>query len=99
MTITIGKSSENEVTITLGDTFDFNCVEEFRRVYESIEKGSKKIFVIDFSKTNYMDSSALGMLINMDRFWKGSVIRIVNSNPQLKKILIISRFDKKFIIE
>jgi anti-anti-sigma regulatory factor len=48
-----------------------------------------------------MDSSALGMLINMQKYWEGrcSQYRIINANQQLKKIFAISRFDKKFTIE
>jgi anti-anti-sigma factor len=48
-----------------------------------------------------MDSSALGMLINMKKYWqdRDSNIRIINSSPQVKKIFAISRFDKKFTIE
>ena len=85
----------------LGDTFDFNCVEEFRRAYESADNGTARDFIVDFRNTNYMDSSALGMLINMDKFWqdRGTTIRLVNPNPQVKKIFTISRFDKKFVIE
>jgi anti-anti-sigma regulatory factor len=48
-----------------------------------------------------MDSSALGMLLNMKKNLTGKVetIQISNCQPQLKKILQISRFDKKFDID
>jgi anti-anti-sigma factor len=47
-----------------------------------------------------MDSSALGMLLNMKKTLedKVTVFEITNCQPQLKKILQISRFDKKFDI-
>lgn len=102
MTIAVEATAGNEVTITLGETFDFSCVEEFRRAYESVETdGDNKHFVIDLRRTHYMDSSALGMLINMQKFWqdRAGPIRIINTNPQIKKIFTISRFDKKFTIE
>ncbi len=47
-----------------------------------------------------MDSSALGMLLNMRKHLGDTApIRIANSRPQIKKILTISRFDKKFNID
>ena len=47
-----------------------------------------------------MDSSALGMLLNMKKTIDSQVktIEISNCQPQLRKILQISRFDKKFDI-
>ncbi|TQV84109.1 STAS domain-containing protein [Exilibacterium tricleocarpae] len=101
MAISTTKSASQEVTILLGDTFDFSCVDEFRRAYEQVDHADCKRFVIDFRNTQYMDSSALGMLINMEKFWREheASICIINANQQLKKIFSISRFDKKFNIE
>jgi anti-anti-sigma factor len=101
MAISISKATENEYIIELDETFDFNSVEDFRRAYEGKDDGNRKDFVIDFRRTRYMDSSALGMLINMKKYWqdRDSNIRIINSSPQVKKIFAISRFDKKFTIE
>ncbi len=101
MTISISKSAANEYIILLGPSFDFNNVSEFRSAYEKVDTAAAVNFVIDFRNTNYMDSSALGMLINMKKYWedKKSIIRIINTSAQVKKIFSISRFDKKFIIE
>ncbi len=101
MSITIKPLIEGEYEISLDETFDFNCVEEFRKAYESVDLNKARRFIIDFRATHYMDSSALGMLINMQKYWKEhcSDIRIINTNPQVKKIFAISRFDKKFTIE
>jgi HptB-dependent secretion and biofilm anti anti-sigma factor len=101
MTITSKSLSDGQCEISLDETFDFNCVEDFRKAYESVDQSGVKKFIIDFRRTHYMDSSALGMLINMQKFWQDrcSDIRIINTNPQVKKIFAISRFDKKFTIE
>ena len=47
-----------------------------------------------------MDSSGLGMLINMKRHLEGSAekISLINCRTQIKKILLISRFEQKFHI-
>ena len=56
--------------------------------------------VVDLARTEYMDSSALGMLLNMQKTLAGQVnqFQIINCRPQVEKILKISRFDKKFDI-
>jgi len=93
-------TSAGEVTLTLGKNFDFSCVDEFRRAYENVEIDDQANFVIDLRRTQYMDSSALGMLINMHKLWgsKHRIIKIINTNIQIRKIFTISRFDKKFQI-
>ena len=47
-----------------------------------------------------MDSSALGMLLNMQKTLGDSVksFKITHSRPQVLKILQIARFNKKFEI-
>lgn len=84
-------------TIQLAEKFDFDFVDEFRDVYND---SAAKSFVIDFRNTEYMDSSGLGMLLNMRRaLGDGAVpIKLINCRPQVKKILLISRFETKFDI-
>jgi len=100
MSITCESSNEGRsVTIAISGCFDFNSVQEFRGAYMAID-GSKSTVEIDMRETEYMDSSALGMLLNMKKHLQSSdsAIRILNCKPQVKKILEISRFDKKFLI-
>ena len=93
----IVREKDNIVTITLESKFDFDSVEEFRSAYESTEA---KAYVIDFRNTEYMDSSGLGMLLNMRRHIgdDAAAIGLVNCRPQVKKVLMISRFETKFEI-
>ncbi|WP_045860481.1 STAS domain-containing protein [Teredinibacter purpureus] len=100
MTINVANSSGGDAIITLDERFDFGAVDQFRKSYESLKGLSKKTLVIDFSGTRYMDSSALGMLINARSFFNGDdvKIKIINTNDQIKKIFSISRFDTKFDI-
>jgi len=48
-----------------------------------------------------MDSSALGMLLNMQKVLaeRQLTYRILNTRPQIARILQISRFNKKFDIQ
>lgn len=100
MGITAVKQEERNWVISLSERFDFGCVEEFRRAYESIPIADRLILVVDFKNTRYMDSSALGMLINAKSHLsgEGTKISLTHCNDQIKKIFSISRFEKKFDI-
>ena len=97
----LNREQGGHFSIQLDDVFDFKHVEEFRKCYESIDGSRCRIVAIDFSSTRYMDSSALGMLLNIKNFFKdgGVQVKIVNTNEQIRKILSISRFDQRFTIE
>ncbi|WP_420935450.1 STAS domain-containing protein [Alteromonas sp. A081] len=100
MTITSQYRQDGEVlVIKVGEKFDFSKVEEFRNAYNNLTDRTNEI-AVDLSITEYMDSSALGMLLNMQKSLKSSnyTYSIENARPQVSKILEISRFDKKFEI-
>ncbi|MCH8491627.1 MAG: STAS domain-containing protein [Idiomarina sp.] len=80
--------------------FDFSLVQDFRESYDGISERATTV-VVDFRETNYIDSSALGMLLNMRKsFGPGSrSIHLVNCRPDIRRILDISRFDKLFVID
>jgi HptB-dependent secretion and biofilm anti anti-sigma factor len=88
-----------QLTIYLEEKFDFSKVQDFRMAYSNVESPLDAI-LINLQKTEYMDSSALGMLLNMHRSLITQVksFKIVKCRPQVMKILQIARFDKKFDI-
>ena len=93
-------SEDKEVyTITIDGTFDFNSLNSFRQAYSEEDINAAKI-VIDMRKTSTIDSSALGMLLNMQRHLNQAdgEISIVNCNPIVAKIFAITHFGKKFSI-
>ena len=88
-------SDTNELVIVVEGTFDFNSVQDFRSSYSGGETYKK--YTVDMANVDHIDSSALGMLLNMKKsVGEGIPIAIVNCKPNLKKIFVISRFDKKF---
>jgi len=97
----VSTNDNAEATLSLGEVFDFKKVDEFRSAYEGIDADSIRTLKINFSETKYMDSSALGMLLNIQGHFKDKnvKIRIVNTKDQIKKILSISRFDQRFDID
>ncbi|HAS6346434.1 STAS domain-containing protein [Vibrio sp. IRLE0018] len=91
-------NAKNTVTLAIEGAFGFNLVQEFRNAY-SPHLNSQ--FIIDLRKVDYIDSAGLGMLLNMQKHLNSADgrIKIINTLPQVRKILLISRFDKKFQIE
>jgi len=90
-------SDGKNLTISISGRFDFEIVQEFRNAYAEHKNLN---YIIDMRATEHMDSSALGMLLNMRRtLGDNAKIAIINCRPQIKKILTISRFDKKFNLE
>ena len=86
-----------EVTIRVTGRFDFSTHQEFRQVHED-HKGEGKRFVVDMRGADYMDSSALGMLL-MLREDSLDTVRITNCRDELRNILAIANFYKIFTIE
>lgn len=100
MKITTDKVNEKlTLTIAMGEKFDFSQVESFRSAYQDLDEGVRHI-AVDLGKTEYMDSSALGMLLNMQKVLSERTLTysIENSRPPVERILKISRFDRKFSI-
>ncbi len=100
MSIRVEKADNDGMAIVLGERFDFESVGPFRLSYESLKSSKSKMVLIDFRETRYIDSSALGMLINAHSFFnaQNAKVKLINTNDQIKKIFSISRFDKKFDI-
>ena len=93
-------ADSKELTIFLEEKFDFAKVQDFRIAYSEGSEAVNSI-VINLQKTEYMDSSALGMLLNMQKTLNSTVtsFTISHCRPQVLKILKIARFGKKFNIE
>ena len=103
MALTTQLSSDgSSLTISINGRFDFNLYKDFRDAYEGgLTKGNNINFIINLSQTEYMDSSALGMLLVLKERTGGEDATVVlkNCNKEIKNILSISNFDKLFPIE
>jgi anti-anti-sigma factor len=87
------------LTIAVEGRFDFSAHRDFRETYESLEAEPKE-FTVDMREATYLDSSALGMLLLLRDHAGGDAaeVRIVNCNPDVRKILTISNFEQLFEI-
>ena len=86
------------VTIKVNGRFDFAVQNEFRDCYHNIDNSENTKFVIDMGGTNYMDSSALGMLLMMREYLGGNSadISISNTSADIKNILTVANFQSLF---
>ncbi len=89
----------DKVTIAVAGKFDFQLYDEFRASYADTA-GSGVAYVVDLSDTEYLDSSALGMLLLLREHAGGeaSKIEIRQASPEVRKILDVANFGKLFRI-
>ena len=68
------------------------------QAYKGYPKGEKS-FVVDLAGAEYMDSSAMGMLLQLREYNKqGENVVLVNGNDAVKDVLRIANFGKLFTI-
>lgn len=89
----------NKVSIIIKGRFDFNDHTEFRESYQQYQ--SSAAYTLDMHDAEYMDSSALGMLLLLREHAGGdnSKIEVIGCKPEIKKILAIANFQKLFDIK
>ncbi len=89
----------NTRTLHIDGKFDFKLHRRFRELYEKAPP-EVNTYVIDLSRTDYMDSSALGMLLLLREHVQDDRdrVQVINCNPEIRKILEIANFDKLFDI-
>ena len=88
-----------KVSIAVSGKFDFQLYDEFRASYADTP-GSGCEYDIDLSGTEYLDSSALGMLLLLREHAGGesSRITISRASDEVRKILDVANFGKLFTI-
>jgi len=100
MQTTVTKEGSKAV-VKLTGRFDFNAHREFRTAYDPlvVDAGVSSVLV-DFSGVDYLDSSALGMLL-MLRDKLGGVnkdVALAGVKGNVKQVLDIANFGKLFKI-
>ncbi len=85
---------ERTIKLRMPERFDFNLHREFRQACEDNPESS--CYIIDFDRTEYLDSSALGMLLQL---WelagaRETGVNIVNARENVVEVLNIANFGK-----
>ena len=88
------------VQINIRGRFDYTLSQAFRNAYRQIPDQQGIAFHVNLSDADYMDSSALGMMLLLREHAKcrgGSVIIKSPSEP-VNKILLVANFEHLFHI-
>ena len=68
------------------------------RVLDRLERGDRK-FIVDFSKTDYIDSSGLGVLVTLSKKIReqGGQLSLVSLSEDLRTLFELTKLDTLFI--
>ena len=101
MTIGISSKSGNKGSIRLTCRFDFNCIREFKTLYEPLlNDASVTAIEVNMSGVEYVDSSALGMLLALRDKAKGlrKQVTLNECRGVPRQVLEVANFDQLFEI-
>jgi anti-sigma B factor antagonist len=70
-----------------------------QRVLDALDAGDRK-FLIDFTRTGYIDSSGLGVLVSLSKKIRdeGGDLRLAGLNEDLKTLFELTKLDTLFAI-
>jgi anti-anti-sigma factor len=92
---------EGQALVRLQGRFDFNAHREFREAIDTVLASPATVVVVDFAGVEYLDSSALGMLLMLRDRAKSAAreVTLAGCRGAVKQILDIANFGKLFKIE
>jgi anti-sigma B factor antagonist len=94
-------NTEHDITLieVVGQLIVSNRQELKRQVTEQIDGGQRK-FIIDFSKTAYIDSSGLGVLVSLSKSIgdKKGRLELAGLNEDLRTLFSLTKLDTLFKI-
>jgi anti-anti-sigma factor len=94
--VTAGKA-----VLSLDGRFDFHSHRDFRTAYEgALADPAVREIVINFQKVDYLDSSALGMLLLLREKSEsaGKAVSLSGLQGMVKQVLEIANFGKLFAV-
>ena len=97
----VAKQVGSEFSLALSGRFDFNAHRDFRNGYEpALQNSYIKTLNLNMEKVDYLDSSALGMLLLLNEKARASNIEVIISSctANIKKIIEVANFSRIFKI-
>lgn len=92
---------EDGTTIALKGRFDFQAHQQFRAAVDDLLKNGKSRLRVDLAEVNFIDSSALGMLLSARENCEKAGGNVILDRPQecVNKVLKLCHFDQLFKVE
>lgn len=100
--ITLNEVSTGNFVLGLDQSFDFESHKDFRECIKTILEKKAKSLSIDFAKVEYIDSSALGMLMlaRTEATQHECQLELINLREgHAKNVLNLVKFDQMFTIK
>ena len=94
-------SNDNrQLTVTLPQQFNIDTHRDFKVIRDSV-KDREVVCILDFSHTQYIDSSALGMLLMLREELGGddAKIELIHCAPEVRNLLDLAQFGTLFTIK
>lgn len=87
---------EQATTVRIKGEVDIYSIEKFRESIEEKIKTQAPEIILDCSELSYMDSTGMGVLIELRNKTKemGQKIIMMNPRPNIKKLLALTGVDK-----
>lgn len=91
---------DDKAVIVLEGRFDFNAHREFREAVDQALKDAGREILVDLGAVDYLDSSALGMLLMLRDKAKGAAkeVALANARGSVKQVIDIANFGKLFTL-
>ena len=99
MSFTITKQGDVSVVEIDGQLIVGNRQELKQKMLEALDGGARKL-VVDFTKTGYIDSSGLGVLVSLSKKIReqGGELRLAALNEDLRTLFELTKLDTLFQI-
>jgi anti-anti-sigma factor len=93
------KCSDGSCLIAIEGKFDINVQSEFRNAYKKRDRSDT--FVIDLQECDYLDSSAMGMLLQIREFAENRKDHVIlkNCSRRVRDILSVAKMCALFTLE
>ncbi len=100
MAFTVRKNDADVVIVDVdGQLIVGNRQELKQKILDALEAGDRK-FLIDFTRTGYIDSSGLGVLVSLSKKIRdeGGELRLAGLNEDLRTLFELTKLDTLFAI-
>jgi HptB-dependent secretion and biofilm anti anti-sigma factor len=99
MTVTVSKTQDGVTVLTLQGEFNFSLHKVFRDAYESAAAPGS-CYIVDLAHVSRIDSSALGMLLQMRDHAGGTreAVRLINARGGVAAALRTLNFERLMMV-
>lgn len=99
MSFTVSRQGDVTIVEIEGQLIVGNRQDLKQKVLDEIEKGARKVLV-DFSRTGYIDSSGLGVLVSLAKRIRdaGGELRLASLHDELQTLFELTKLDTLFQI-